>query len=278
VVRGTEQQPDLGAARDRHPVDLDVLQHPPLEHLQRGVVPHEFFYRGGQHRVVGAEAGQLVRVAEQRPPTVAGDVDGGLVAGVEQQDAGADELVLGEAVALVDDVRQRADEVVAGVVTAVCGEVTQVCGELLAGADGGVLGLTRGVQLVRPDDLRRPRPQQMPVGLGHAEHLRDHRDGQRLGDGGDQVDGGSVAARVQQVVDERVRHRRDPWPQLLHGTGGERLRHEPAQAGVVGRLTVEHAVADQLPERRQVLRVRLVAHLLVRGNVQVRAAEPAVAE
>jgi hypothetical protein len=46
-----------------------------------------------------------VRNSDHQPLPVTPTV--GLVAGVEQQDAGADELVLGEHVAVVDDLRQR---------------------------------------------------------------------------------------------------------------------------------------------------------------------------
>lgn len=53
VVRAAEQQAELRAARDRHPPHLDRLQHPSLEHLQRGVESHELLDRGGDQRVIG---------------------------------------------------------------------------------------------------------------------------------------------------------------------------------------------------------------------------------
>jgi len=46
AVGRAEQQGDLAAPRYRHTVDLDVLEDPPLEHLQRGVEAHELLHRG----------------------------------------------------------------------------------------------------------------------------------------------------------------------------------------------------------------------------------------
>jgi hypothetical protein len=47
---------------------------------------------------------------------------------------------------------------------------------------------------------------------------------------------------------------------------------------VVGRLAVEHAVADEVPERALLRRVRRMAEVLVRAHVQVGPAQPAVAQ
>jgi hypothetical protein len=47
---------------------------------------------------------------------------------------------------------------------------------------------------------------------------------------------------------------------------------------VIGRLAVEHAVADHRPERREVVGIRRAAHLLVGRHMEVRATEPPVAQ
>ena len=46
-VRGPEQQAELGSLGNRCAADLRVLQHPPLEHLQRGVPPHQLWIARG---------------------------------------------------------------------------------------------------------------------------------------------------------------------------------------------------------------------------------------
>ena len=172
------------AARDRHARDLDVLQHPALEHRQRGVVAQQLLDRGRDQAVVGAQAFEALRVAEQRPPGVAGGVHGRLVAGVEQQHAGADQLVLAEALAPRPSALIRSSP---GSRTPGAGQLAQVAGELHRGAHRGALDLVGGVQLVHAADVGRPGAQQRPVGLGDAEHLGDHGHRQRLGDLGDQV-------------------------------------------------------------------------------------------
>ena len=99
-----------------------------------------------------------VGVAEQRPPAVAGDVHGGLVARVQQQDARADQLVLGEPLAVVDDLRQRADQVVArrrAPVPRRASAGTRRTRRWRARRSARVL-LGR-VQLVHPADVGRPR-------------------------------------------------------------------------------------------------------------------------
>lgn len=119
-------------------------------------------------------------MAGQRPPPVDRDVDGGLVAGVQHQHAGADQLVLAQGLALVDHLRQRRDEIVAGMGAALAAQRAQVPGELTARTHRVALRLLGRSQLVHLADVRRPPPQVVTVGLGHAEHLRDHRDRQRL--------------------------------------------------------------------------------------------------
>ena len=65
---------------------------------------------------------------------------------------------------------------------------------------------------------------------------------------GDQVE----LAEVPGVLDHAVDDRLDPRPQALDGARRERLRHEPAQPGVVGRLHVDQLEVEQVPERRLV--------------------------
>jgi hypothetical protein len=212
-------------------------------------------------------------VAEQLPPADPGEVDGGLVAGVEEQDHGADELVLGELVAAVDHLGEGGDQVVGRPGPPVPRQPAQVLGELGC-RPGRDLARVRGrVDLVHAADLGRPGPQQRPVGLGHAQQVADHGHRQRLGQPGDQVASAGLGQPVDQPVDPAWTGRGAARP-----SGGERLGHQPAQPGVVGRFAVQHAVADQVPERAQLLGLLGPAHLGVAGHVQVGAAEAAVAQ
>jgi hypothetical protein len=158
AVGAPEQQGQLLSLRHLLSGDLRVLQHPPLEHLERGVVAHQLLDGRARQRGVGPEPLELVGVAEQRPPSVAGDVHRGLVARVQQEHAGPDQLVLGEALALLEDLGQPRDQVLARMAPALPRELTEVRRELLAGRDRGPGVLVRRVELVHPADLRGPRP------------------------------------------------------------------------------------------------------------------------
>jgi hypothetical protein len=70
----------------------------------------------------------------------------------------------------------------------------------------------------------------VPVGLRHAEHLAD--DGDRQGERqiADHVD------RALEAVEDLVGEAHDVGPEALDGPGRERLGHQPAHPGVVGRV------------------------------------------
>src|SRR6476661_543874 len=161
AVGRPEDEADLGAARDRRAVEIERLEDPSLEQLERGVEPKQLFDRRWDERVFGAEATQLVRVPEERPPAEERGVDGGLVPGVEEQHAGPDELVLGQPLTLDHDLDQLGDQIVARVLRALARERAQIVRELEARAHRGGLRFRRGVELVHPADVRGPRAQQM---------------------------------------------------------------------------------------------------------------------
>ena len=110
--------------------------------------------------------------------------------------------------------------------------------------------------------------------MGDAQQLRDDRDRQGLGDVADEVEFAALDRRVEQALDDGL----DPRSEILDGARRERLRDEATEAGVIGRLAVEHPVPDQRPERVVPGGIVGAAHLRVRGHVQVRAAEPSIAQ
>ena len=188
AVRRPEQHGDLLAALELDAVDLDRLEHPPLEQRQRRVEPEQLL-DGGRHELgLRAQARQRLGMPEERPPAVAGAVDRSLVPRVEQQDAGGDQLPLGQRVAVVDDRRQAADEVVAGMSAPVGEKRAQVVAEFDARLDGLARRRLRRVELVHQADVRRPRPQVMAIRLGDPEQLGDDRHRQRFDIVGDEVD------------------------------------------------------------------------------------------
>ena len=80
--------------------------------------------------------------------------------------------------------------------------------------------------------------QLVAVGVGHAEHLGDHLERQREGEVGDHV-ASSVAARdhARRACRRPVACTRGASCSIIRGR--EHLLHQPADAGVVGRVEVE---------------------------------------
>src|SRR5918996_1015545 len=225
-------------------------------------------------RVVGPEPLELIGVAVQGPPAVAGHVHRGLVAGVQQEDAGADHLVLGEAITLVDHLDQATDQVLGRVLAALTDQLAEVVGELHGRRRSRSAVLLGGIQLVHPADLGRPRTEVVAIGLGDAQQLGDHRHRERLGHRGDQID----LAGAEDLLNQPVHQPLDGRPELLDPTGGERLGHQPADAGVVWRLHVEDPLPDRVPDPRREQRIPGATHLPVRGQMEIGASEPPVAQ
>jgi hypothetical protein len=183
---------------------------------------------------------------------------------------GADQLVLGQLL----DLRQGGDQVVLRPRPAPARQVDEVRAELLARPHRGGGRLRRRVQLVHAADVGRPRPQQVAVVVGDAEHLGDDGHRQRLGEHADQVE----RPALPRLVDQRVGHRLDGRAHPLDRARRERPADQPPQPGVLRRLHVEHPVADDVPEGRLLRRLLRAAHLGVRRDVQVAAPEPPVAQ
>jgi hypothetical protein len=97
-----------------------------------------------------------------------------------------------------------------------------------------------------------------------SEHLRDHGERQREGQGVDEIYPAFSLSRVEQAVDQAG----NPRPQCLHRPRREGLRYQPTQPGVIRRVAVEHG---HTAGTRGPLAVHLLAQLQERdrGNVTV---------
>ena len=94
-----------------------------------------------------------------------------------------------------------------------------------------------GVDLERHHRGPDERLELVAVALRHAEHLADDRDRQPQRELGDHVDDAPSSASSRSSVSRSI-----VGPQVLDRLRGERLGHQPAQAGVVGRVEAEHRV------------------------------------
>ena len=107
--------------------------------------------------------------------------------------------------------------------------------------------------------------QEVAVRLRDAEQLGDDRDRDELEEVADEVEFAAGLGGVDDPVDDRL----DPRPERLDGPRGERLQHEPSQAGVIGRLHVDHLDAEEIPEGGLVGRRRAATPGLVAGDVEI---------
>ena len=177
-------------------------------------------------------------MAEQRKRRVADQVHGRLVARDVEQEHLVDELLFAEPVALVFGREQSRQQVVGRMVALPSQHVLHMGEHVVGGGERGLdlLGAEDRVERLR--ERVRPAAHLVPVAVGHAEHLRDDRERQGEREVADDV--GYISRRhlLQRVVDERL----DPRPKLVDHLRREGLRHQPAQAGVVGWVDVEDRV------------------------------------
>ncbi len=96
------------------------------------------------------------------------------------------------------------------------------------------------IGIERLHDRARPLAELRAVAaLGDAQHLRDDDERQRERERRDEIDiGARCPGHVEMLVDELLH----PGPQCFDHAGREHLRHQSAQAVVVGRIEVEHVV------------------------------------
>ena len=204
-------------------------------------------------------------MTEQRPPAIPGTVHRRLMPGVQKQHARRDQLLLGQRVAVVDDARKAADQIVARVNPALGEKVAQVGREREAGRHGLAGRLVGRVELVHQADIRRPRPEEVPIGLGDAEQLGDDRDRKRFGVVRDEIDLAAAAEVVDQAVDDRLHLRSE----RLDGPRREGAADETSEPGVIGRFAVQHARVVELVEGGVPSRRLLTTEFGVGGLVKV---------
>ena len=168
--------------------------------LRRAFVAQDLLDRVGDPRRVGRDLGALGREALQREQAVGEQLRGGLVARDDQQEQEPDHLVVAQALAAGDRAAaQRGREVVGRVAgrdrgAAVGDEVAEVLEEVGGGLDAG--GRDVGHAFVAVEQRVGPVAQLLLVGLGHAEHARDHVHRQARRVVGDEV---AVALRDEPV-------------------------------------------------------------------------------
>jgi hypothetical protein len=115
VVGRTQQAQHTLALRDFLAAEVvDVFQRDPADELERGIVTQKFLDRVGDQLRSGLEQCELVGIAVQRQQAIADQIDGGLVAGAEQQEDVRGQFRVGQLAAALLGLHQLRGQIVAG--------------------------------------------------------------------------------------------------------------------------------------------------------------------
>ena len=208
--------------------ELHVPGGDPQEHLRRGVVAQGLFHPLRGTPRLGQGLGLLVREPPGPVPGVGEQLGGGLVARHHDEEEKGDDLVVGQPVPVDVDVEQARGEVVAPGPSALDDHVGEVPGQderrlhpLLGHVEDALVAVDE--EIGEASDLG-------PVGLGYADHLRDHVHGELARHVAHHVEGarfdGGVEVSHGQGADLRF--------ELGHPARREGLGDERAHAGVAG--------------------------------------------
>ena len=180
AVGRTQQAQHAFAFRDFLAAEiLDVLQRHPAGHLHRGIVTQKFLDRVGDQGRIGLEQRELVGIAMQRQQAVADQVDGGFVAGAEQQDDVGGQFLVGELAAVFLGLHQLRGQIVAGVLRPQLEQLLEIhLGHQVAGV--ALLDLVRRQRhrIEQAAAVARAGVKHLAMVLGDAEHVADDRDRQ----------------------------------------------------------------------------------------------------
>jgi hypothetical protein len=191
------------------------------------------------------------------------------VAGVEQEDARADQLVLAQVVTRFLHRREGRDQIVGGRDAACGDDLAHERAERDHGVVRGALLLGRRLELVELHDRGRPRTQLRCVLDPNAEQLADQDDGQWFGHVGNEIERRLRGHARERFLDDGGR----AIDQRFDAARGERFADERAQARVLRRFVREQVVGLEAIERGLTRIGRRPAELIAREHVQNRRAE-----
>ena len=177
----------------------------------------------------------------QRQQAVADQVDRGLMPGAEQQDDIGGQFLVGKLAAVFLGLHQLRRQVVARIFPT---QLEQLLEIHLGHRVGGVtlLDLFRR-QRHRLEDtsaIARTRIEQLAMFLGDPEHVANDGDRQTECEILDQLHLSLGNEPVERLVDDLL----DARAHVLDPARGERLHHQPAQAGMIRRVLLQHREAE----------------------------------
>ncbi len=247
VPRGRDE-PQGGALGEGGAADLDVVERGALgQQLYGRFEPQQLLHQRVDHLGVLAQLLEGVGVAQQGEHPIGDQVDGGLMAGDQQQRQIAEHLGQGHRILVGPALGgQAGDHVVPGRAAALLDQTGEIGGELVPGVpDGlpvGLLLLGRaGGRLEGGGHGVGPAVEALLVLRGDAEQTADHGHGEGVGEVLDQVD----PVPPLEAVDEAGDDSGDLAAQVVDPPGGVRRavrpHDQPAQPVVVGRVEPDEA-------------------------------------
>ena len=226
--------------------------------MDGAVVAQAFLNGGGDQGRILLQFSQLVGVSQQRQQAVADQAGGGLVAGLQQKGADAEQLGLAEPVPPGLDRDQIADQIGPRVPPALVEQPAQVMGQLQdasvgAPGDGGVVAAH---PFHEDGQVVGPALEPVPVLGGHPQQLGNRDGWQRVGEFRDDVQTSFGPDRLQKILGDGL----NSGPQALQSSRREGPVDQGAQAGVVGGVVVLHPGGEE-PSQRLHFRLNLPRQL-----------------
>ena len=198
--------------------------------LHRRIEAQQLLHRPRDEAGIGSQPFELAGTAKEREDAVADEVGGGLVSGDEEQAKQVQHLAPAQALAPVLGLREGAQEVVARGLAPLLDDRAEIGVEGCRGgiAEPAFAHADGGFEQARAPG--RPVLESGPVFGRHAEHLGDDDDGQGLGKGRHEVEGGGIA----DVVEQRAHDGADAGLERGDRLAGEGAVQQRPQPRVVG--------------------------------------------
>ncbi|MGY3080632.1 hypothetical protein ACVWZZ_007040 [Bradyrhizobium sp. LM6.10] len=219
AVGCTDTQRDRRAGIKHDAAELDPLRGHAVAELVRAFVAQHLFDRRFDQIRMADQALFLIRIPVERHEAVANQVGGGLVAGIEQEDAIVQQLLLGQPLAVLlaitfslDQSRQHVALGIARPLATAHDQCREIGEKVRHGFIAARSHFRRHHRFERTEDRQRPVAQRLALVMGNVEQIADHLDGDRCGEVLDQFaitfGGDGVEQAVNQLDDIRL-HPRD---------------------------------------------------------------------
>ena len=195
---------------------------------------------------IGLEQRELIGIAVQRQQPVADQVDGGLVAGAEQQNDIGGQFLIGELAAVFLGLHQLRGQVVAGVLPPQLEQLLEIhLGHQRCWHWPARFRLGQRHRIEQASAVARTGVEHLAMLLGNSEHVADDRDRQPERKILDQVHMALVDNAIQRFIDDLL----DARTHVLDPARGKRFHDQAAQPRVVGRILLQHPVAHAAEDR-----------------------------